>query len=330
MHLIRETGDTCTVSGNTAAEKFRQDVMECLGSSPRKLSSKYFYDEAGDRLFQRIMAIPEYYLTGCELDIFSNKTQELFKAIVPDKEPFDLIELGAGDGMKSSYLLKYMLGQGVEFTYMPIDISGNILSVLSNKLKADIPEINVFCLEGEYFEMLDRAASFSRRRKVVLFLGSNIGNMELDEAYAFCRELYKKLNRGDILLIGFDLRKNPHIILNAYNDKSGITAEFNLNLLARINRELYADFDLKQFQHYQAYDPESGACRSYLISLQDQEVTIGNEVVSFTENELIRMEVSQKFSKNEIEEMAQKTGFELLAQTTDSKNWFLDSAWRVR
>jgi len=329
MQSNQDTGSACTEYGDMATEKFRQEVFDGLASTPRRLSSKYFYDEKGDRLFQQIMAMPEYYLTKCELDIFSNKTPELFKAIVQDDEPFDLIELGAGDGMKSSYLIKYLQEEGVEFTYMPIDISGSILNVLNEKLRSDIPEVSILSLEGEYFEMLGKAASLSQRRKVVLFLGSNIGNMELNEAFEFSMELNKKLSTGDVILIGFDLRKNPHTILNAYNDKAGITAAFNLNLLTRINRELDADFDVEQFQHFQTYDPESGACRSYLISLLNQNVRIGGETISFVKDELIYMEVSQKFSKCEIKEMAQQTGFDFVGEISDSKGWFLDAAWRV-
>lgn len=329
MQSNQDMGSTCTEYSYMAAEKFRQEVLDGLASTPKRLSSKYFYDEKGDRLFQRIMTMPGYYLTGCELDIFRNKTPELFEVVVPDDEPFDLIELGAGDGVKSSYLIKYLMEQGVEFTYMPIDISGNILNVLVEKLRSDIPEVSILSLEGEYYEMLDKAASLSQKRKVVLFLGSNIGNMELNEAYEFGRELNKKLSSGDIILIGFDLRKNPHTVLNAYNDKEGITAAFNLNLLTRINRELDADFDIEKFQHYQTYDPESGACRSYLISLLNQNVRIGGETISFVKDELIYMEVSQKFSKCEIREMAEQTGFEFVGEISDSKGWFLDAVWRV-
>jgi len=310
-------------------DKFRSDVINGLKSNPKKLSSKYFYDKIGDRLFQEIMAMPEYYLTKCELDIFKNKTENLTRLIASENEPFDLIELGAGDAMKSTYLLKYLVEKGKDFTYMPIDISGNILSVLNEKLSSEIPDLEIVSLEGDYFEMLDKAASMSSRRKVVLFLGSNIGNMNQDEAESFCIKLNKNLNSGDVALIGFDLKKNPHIILNAYNDQTGITAAFNLNLLTRINHELNADFAVENFQHYQTYDPVSGACRSYLVSLKDQNITIENKVISFKENELIDMEVSQKFSESEISKLAEKSGFKVLGEIKDSKNWFVDSVWKV-
>jgi len=323
--------DTDSYKENNQANitKFQSDVLEGLQKKQKKLSSKYFYDKTGDRLFQEIMAMPEYYLTKCELDIFKNKKEDLTAFIAPENEPFDLIELGAGDAMKSTYLLKYLVENNKDFTYMPIDISGNILSVLKEKLSTEIPKLEVISLEGDYFEMLDKAASMSSRKKVVLFLGSNIGNMNSDEAENFCLQLNKNLHSGDIVLIGFDLKKNPHTILNAYNDETGITAAFNLNLLHRINRELNADFEVENFQHYQTYDPVSGSCRSYLVSLKNQHVTIENEVISFKENELIDMEVSQKFSEKEINELAEKSGFKILGEIKDSKKWYVDSVWKV-
>lgn len=315
---------------NSHADHFRDDVLEGLKGSPKKLSSKYFYDKTGDSLFQQIMAMPEYYLTKCELDIFKNKTADLAQLIIPQDEAFDLIELGAGDALKSTYLLQHLVNNGADFTYMPIDISGNILSVLNDKLSKQLPALHIVSLEGEYFEMLQKAASLSSRKKVILFLGSNIGNMSFEEAQNFCKTLNHNLGSGDIVLIGFDLMKNPQIILDAYNDKAGITAAFNLNLLSRINKELNANFDLEGFKHYQTYDPVTGACKSYLVSLKDQNVIIAGTHISFQENELIDMEISQKFSSEKINELRENSGFAAAGEIKDSKNWFVDVAWRVK
>lgn len=319
----------CPKVENHHVDSFRTDVLEGLKNSPKRLSSKYFYDKTGDQLFQEIMAMPEYYLTRCELDIFKNKTADLARLIIPENEPFDLIELGAGDAMKSTFLLKHLIEKGIQFTYMPIDISGNILSILKEKLSRELPDLEIAALEGEYFEMLQKAASLSGRKKVILFLGSNIGNMNPEEAEQFCHSLNRNLTSGDRVLVGFDLKKNPHTILNAYNDGKGVTAAFNLNLLTRINRELDADFDLKQFQHYQTYDPISGACKSYLVSLQKQTVKIENDSILFEENELIDMEISQKFSEERIEELREKSGFKRIGEIKDSKKWFVDTVWQV-
>lgn len=310
-----------------SADHFLNDVLSGLKSNPKHLSSKYFYDKNGDELFQKIMAMPEYYLTRCELDIFKNKTEEIAKGIKADQEPFDLIELGAGDAMKSTYLLKYLNQQNTDFTYMPIDISGNILSVLEKNLKKQLPLLDIISLEGEYFQMLEKAMRLSSRRKVIMFLGGNIGNMSKKEATEFCVNIHKVLHKEDIVLIGFDLKKNPYTVLNAYSDKSGITAAFNLNLLSRINRELSADFNTDHFEHYESYDPITGACRSFLISLKEQTVTLAGERIFFEENEVIDMEVSQKFSKREIQELAEESGFTIAGEIADSKGWFIDSIW---
>ncbi|MFC6095499.1 L-histidine N(alpha)-methyltransferase [Flavobacterium qiangtangense] len=311
------------------SETFLNDVLDGLGGSPKRLFSKYFYDQAGDRLFQQIMEMPEYYLTDCELDVFKNKTRDIAAGILCQDGPFDLIEMGAGDAMKSSFLLEYLVKNNVDHTYIPIDISGNILSVLTDKLKDALPQLKVVPLEGEYFEMLDRAVSLSGSRKVVLFLGGNIGNMEMEEAFHFCAALRKRLDKGDILLVGFDLKKNPHAVLKAYSDPAGITAAFNLNLLSRINRELDAGFDIAGFEHYQTYDPVSGACRSYLVSLCEQTVTICGKIINFEQSELIDMEISQKFSQQDIGRMAADSGFRILGEINDSKNWFTDSIWQA-
>jgi dimethylhistidine N-methyltransferase len=314
-------------ASKTKTETFYDDVIEGLRSTPKRLSSKYFYDAAGDKIFQELMDCPEYYPTNCELDIFSKKTAALASSITVDGEAFDLIELGAGDATKSTYLLKYLLDKKVDFTYLPIDISSNVVNYLTVKLPLTLPGLQMTGLNGEYFEMLKKAASLSNRRKVVLFMGSNIGNMPVNEATAFCKELRNHLNPGDRVLIGFDLKKNPKTILAAYNDKQGITKRFNLNLLERINRELGGDFDSSQFDHYAMYDPESGACKSYLISLKDQLVTIGKSTVRFVKDEYIYMEISQKFTVMQTDQMAANTGFKPADLLFDSKKWFVDTIW---
>jgi L-histidine N-alpha-methyltransferase len=318
---------------HTVVNHFYEDVINGLTTTPKRLDSKYFYDAIGDQLFQDLMNCPEYYPTDCELEIFSKQTSALAKSIIGDSnDEFDLIELGAGDAMKSSYLLSYLLKQGVNFTYLPIDISAHVIEHLDTELSKNLPGLKFQGLNGEYFDMLRKAATLSNKRKVVLFLGSNIGNMPVAEAEAFCLELRKNLSPGDLVLIGFDLKKNPQIILDAYNDKGGITKKFNLNLLQRINRELGADFNLAQFDHYPTYDPETGSCKSYLISLTDQMVHIAdyNQSIHFQKDEYIFMEISQKFTVQQTKDMAAKTGFDTLNHLFDSKSWFTDAIWKVQ
>lgn len=309
-------------------QQFYRDVLAGLQSKPKRLDSKYFYDAQGDKLFQDLMNCEEYYPTNCEMEIFTQKTPELANALVAGGDAFDLIELGAGDATKSSHLLKYLIDQQADFTYLPIDISGNVISYLNITLPVTLPGIKITGLQGEYFDMLKKAAAISDKRKAVMFLGSNIGNMPVKDAEGFCKVLREHLSPGDMVLIGADLKKNPKTVLAAYNDEGGITKRFNLNLLDRINRELNADFDISQFDHYAMYDPESGACRSYLISLQDQQVKInGTENIAFAKDEYIYMEISQKFTLAQISNMATATGFKPLQQLLDSKGWFVDAVW---
>jgi L-histidine N-alpha-methyltransferase len=313
---------------NLKTNQFYEDVIAGLRSTPKRLNSKYFYDANGDKIFQELMNCVEYYPTKCELEIFSKKTAEICKAMIADGDPFELIELGAGDAMKSTCLLQYLLEQKADFNYIPIDISENVISYLNISLPLTLPGVKINGLNGEYFDMLEQAASASDKRKVVLFLGSNIGNMPVDKAADFCRVLRSHLSKGDMVLIGMDLKKNPKTVLAAYNDKGGITKRFNLNLLERINRELNADFDLKKFDHYPTYDPETGACKSYLVSIEDQEITInGKEKVQFLKDEYIYMEISQKFTVLQTEQMAEKARFKPVDCFFDSKKWFLDAVW---
>ena len=308
--------------------KFLEDVLSGLQSQPKQLQSKYFYDETGDILFQKIMQCEEYYLTNCEMEIFKEQTTELAETLQNGFTTFDLIELGAGDATKSSYLIRQLIQNKASFTYYPIDISSHVIEDLEQHLPQKIEGLNVVGLNGEYFEMLTKAYEVSANRKVVLFMGANIGNMAPGEALEFCKALRAHLAPDDLLLMGFDLKKHPHTIRAAYNDKAGFTRAFNLNLLKRINRELSADFVPENFEHYPSYDPSTGACKSYLVSLADQEVQIGNEKLRFEKDEFIAMEISQKYTVQEVESMALSSGFEIERNFFDQKRWFMDSVWK--
>ena len=307
---------------------FRKDVLDGLRAENKHLSSKYFYDETGDKLFQQIMACPEYYPTRCEMEIMQHQSGRMAQFFTEYSASFDLVELGPGDASKSWFLLRELQKEKAAFTYYPIDISSQVIGWLEDKLPVTLPGIHVQGLNGEYMEKMHQVNTFSPNRKIVLFMGANIGNMNVTQATQFCRQLHDHLQPGDLLLIGFDLRKHPRTILDAYNDRQGITRAFNLNLLRRINDELTADFDLDQFEHYPVYDPGSGACKSYLISRIAQEVHIGDKTIFFRESEPIYMEISQKYSLEETELMAVQAGFEPIHTFFDSKKWFADVLWQ--
>jgi L-histidine N-alpha-methyltransferase len=318
------------VSGlqNNNMDQFLKEVLQDLSQPQKTLNSKYFYDSKGDKLFQEIMNCPEYYPTNCEKEIFRERFKELAVALKNGFNTFDLVEMGAGDATKSSYLLKELVATQADFTYMPIDISSTMIAHLEKSLPEKIKGIKVQGLNGEYFDMLEKSNRISSRKKVVLMLGGNIGNETPENAIEFCRKIRASLQEGDLVLIGFDLKKNPHTILAAYNDAAGFTRDFNLNLLHRINEELGGDFNTAQFEHYPTYDPITGACKSYLVSKTDQKVNIAGHTFKFDESEVIYMEISQKYSIEEIESMAKVSGFKTVTHFFDHKKWFVDTVWQ--
>jgi len=320
---------TTNPNPETALSAFAKDVLDGLSQSPKRLSSRYFYDAKGDELFQQIMHMPEYYLTDAELDVFKTCKADILKTI--GLEHFHLIELGAGDGLKTKVLIEHFLDRAVDFAYQPIDISRNVLNQLEQSLHQLWPELEVDIQAGDYFKMLHQITTESDTPNVVLFLGANIGNYPLEAARQFLTDLHSNLNPGDFLLIGIDLKKDPDIILNAYNDPAGITAAFNLNLLTRINRELGANFEISDFRHWETYNPVSGAARSFIVSEKDQHVFVNalNQSFHFDAWEPIQVELSQKYNLKEIDTLASETGFKTIQHFTDQQEYFVDSLWQV-
>ncbi len=311
-------------------DAFAEDVQKGLSSTPKFLSSKYFYDDEGSRLFRKIMELPEYYLTRSEHEIFAAQTKEIFEAFTDKNQAFDLIELGAGDGTKTAVLIEYFLAQNAGFSYSPIDISQEAIDILTGKFAARFPVLQMNAKTGDYFQILETLKNESSRPKILLFLGSNIGNFSYESAVEFFKRLNNVMNAGDLLFIGFDLQKDPKVILQAYDDEQGVTAEFNMNLLRRINRELGADFDLEKFSHYAVYHPTDGAARSFLISRETQTVKIESLDQSFNFNawEAIFMEISQKYNLPMIEKLAGESGFSVRENFYDQNKYFVDSLWK--
>ena len=258
--------------------------------------------------------------------------QEILAQFYKKAAPFKMIELGAGDGLKTKVLLNHFVDAGVDFTYSPIDISSNVLTQLSNDLRANIPKLKVEVVHGDYFEALAKINQKGSSREVVLVLGSNIGNFNNDEALEFLQKLSSSLSVGDGLFIGFDLMKDPDVILKAYNDKKGVTRNFNKNLLTRINNELGANFNLNSFRHVPTYNPITGETKSHLVSTIDQRVFIEGLEKEFHFNawEAIHTEISQKYSYKMIQEFAEKSGFKLIQNFTDSQENYLNSYWEKR
>lgn len=304
---------------------FAEDILEGLSHKKKRLYSKYFYDEIGDKLFQEIMHLDEYYLTRKELEIFETHKESILRSIY-EGEPIRIIELGAGDGLKTRTLLKYFLENNIDFTYSPVDISKNVLDILEASMLNELPSLKIEPYHGDYFHALEDMST-KPEKDVVFFLGSNLGNFEGDSAIQFLDQLRNYLKKGDQIFMGVDLKKDPDHILRAYDDSRGITKAFNLNLLNRINKELDGNFNVENFQHYPYYNPQTGECRSYLISKTDHDVQIAGEKVHFRAWESIFMEVSKKYDEVELMELADQSGFTFQDQFKDKDHWFSNQLW---
>jgi len=318
------------VSTSIERTQFAEDVLRGLTSTPKQLSSRYFYDDEGSRLFIEIMGLPEYYLTRAEMKIFTEQAEAIYVAFANGSDSLDLIELGAGDGTKTAVLIEHFLKRRLDFTYSPTDISQEANDALQARFRDKFPDLRIKPHTGDYFKVLESLRNGSDRRKVLMFLGSNIGNFSQEKALEFFRSIRSVLNANDRLFIGFDMQKDPRVIVRAYDDPLGVTAAFNLNLLRRINRELDADFDLTKFSHYAQYRPLECAARSFLISREKQSVTIKALDRSFDleQWEAIFMEISQKYTHAMIEELASESGFAIETEFCDEENFYIDSLWR--
>jgi len=317
---------------NSDYGSFGQDVIFGLNSTPKTLSSKYFYDGKGDKLFQQIMDLPEYYLTRKEFEILQTRHEEILAPIIALGTGFNLVELGAGDGLKTKILLHYLNSVQADFTYFPIDFSSSVLEELTESLADELPDMKVKPLEDTYRGALKHREWDNGKPTLILFLGSNLGNFSEDEALDVLDHLRVGTSKSDMVLIGFDLKKNPQTILNAYNDSGGVTKAFNFNLLSRINQQFDADFDVEKFVHWPTYDPVSGECRSYLVSTEDQKINLKElgQVIYFEAFESIFMEVSKKYSISEIQKLADRSGFEVMENFLDSEHYFADVLWRKK
>lgn len=314
---------------STSTETLAEDAVRGLSSKPRYLLSKYFYDDEGSAIFRDIMNMPEYYLTDCEVEIFNEQSSRIAQRLAGNKHSFDLIELGSGDGSKTRILISAINKMNLDFRYIPVDISKEANRALKESLKAEFPELKVKPVTADFLNLSHSFNGLDSPGRVFLFLGSNIGNFSNNEMDSLFNTITGPSSVNDKVLIGFDLKKDPAIILDAYDDKSGHTKRFNLNHLKRLNRELDADFDLDAFEHYTSYNPQSGVVSSYLVSLKDQVVrfgSTGNEF-NFKKWEAIFMERSRKFDTDTIVDLAEKYGFRVLENFTDNKKWFTDSLW---
>lgn len=308
-------------------EVFAGDVQRGLSSTTKYLLAKYFYDKTGSDLFEEITRQPEYYPTRTEAAILKSHATDIRDAL--DGE-ISLVELGSGSSLKTTILLESILEQQARLHYLPIDISPKMLEQTAEHLDSDFGGLAVIPIPSEYGPGLGRANRIISEedhlpdRKLILFLGSSIGNLEPGNARSFLRMIRDKMMNGDGLLVGFDLQKDHRVLHAAYNDRAGVTAQFNLNVLARINRELDGGFPLESFSHRAFYNETEGRIEMHLVSNIDQEVPIRElgESFRFTAGESIHTENSYKHTLDQIKIYAQDSGLVLTRVFMDDRKWF--------
>lgn len=306
-----------TLEPHAASATFADDVRTGLGAKPKSLPPKYFYDELGSKLFEAICLLPEYYPTRAEREILDRYADDI-AASVPG--PVELIELGSGNAQKTRLLIRALLDRQPELHFLPIDISDAALESSSQELLDSFPALHITGYASDYLGALDRLKTNRTTPRLVLFLGSNIGNLDAHEARELLRRLRATLATGDALLLGADLKKDRSVLEDAYDDPTGVTAAFNLNVLARINRELDANFDVRRFAHRAHYDEEAGCVRIHIVSLCQQTAYIRaiDTTVVFDEGETIHTENSHKYALEDLSRLANDMGF-IRAET-----WFDD------
>ncbi len=311
------------ISANLGARlaAFAHDVNEGLSACPKRLSCCYFYDAEGSRLFEEICALPEYYLTRAEREILQAHAAELAARYPTGVR---LIELGSGSADKTRLVIEAFLSCQPRLLYVPIDICRAVLEDSSRQLLADYPALDILAIEAEYHDALRHLAAEEGLPRLILWLGSNVGNLDRDQAAGFLRQVRQTMRAQDRLLVGIDLRKPREVLEPAYDDAQGVTAEFNLNLLTRINRELSGHFDLRAFRHRAIYNEEAGRVEIFLVSQRDQRVRIDRlaREVSLVAGETIHTENSYKYSPAEIETLATRAGFRIECQWLDNPRRF--------
>jgi len=302
-------------------ERVASAVREGLTARPKQLPPWLFYDAAGSRLFDRITELPEYYLTRTERTILTAQSAPIV-ALAAQGERLRIAELGAGSADKTRLLLAAAVRQQGTVLYEPIDVSATALEAARERIQREIPEVTVTPQVMDYTHRLHLEPAGERR--LVLYIGSSIGNFEPQEALALLRRLRASLSPGDSLLLGVDLVKDEQTLLAAYNDAAGVTAAFNRNLLCRLNRELAGDFDPAAFRHRAVWNASEARIEMHLVSRQAQRVFLATlELeVDFAPGETIHTENSYKYPAGQVESLLSEAGFAPAATWTDPQGWF--------
>jgi L-histidine Nalpha-methyltransferase len=303
-----------------------EEVLEGLSATPKHLPPKLFYDAQGSRLFEQITELPEYYLTRTERGIFQEYAAEIVEQAGSN---LTLIELGAGSASKTRILVETLARRQLRVRFYPVDVSASALKHAVASLNGHIKNLRVHPIVADYSRQVPLLKAPGRR--LALFIGSTIGNFEPDEAVRFLASIRASLRSGDALLLGFDMAKSPKVLHAAYNDTKGVTAKFNKNVLARINRELGGEFDLQAFQHVAFWNPQMSRIEMHLESRIAQKVWIRDlgMAFDFSAGERIHTENSYKFTPSSIADMLRLSGFKREKTWSDSQRWFSTVMGRV-
>jgi L-histidine Nalpha-methyltransferase len=304
-----------------------EEVLRGLSMRPRRLPPKLFYDAEGSRLFDLITETPEYYPTRTERAILAESAGAM---VLQAGKNLTLVELGAGSASKTQVLIQALLRRQLRAGFYPVDVSSSALQGALATLNGHFPRLRVTPVVADYTHHLPDLNSIAGR-KLVLFLGSTIGNFEPEEAEAFLRNVRRSLQPGDALLIGFDLIKDADVLNAAYNDAQGITARFNKNMLVRINRELGGSFDVDAFEHVALWNRRKSRIEMHLESVYEQTVWVQDlgRGFHFERGERIHTENSYKFSLRSIRQLLRRSGFKLEKSWTDPNGWFCEALGRV-
>src|SRR5580692_5729965 len=294
---------------------FARDVIEDLSQHPKRLSPKYFYDAAGSELFEQITVLPEYYPTRTELTILRDRSRAI-SAIIPKRAA--LVEFGAGATTK----VRLLLNECAFGAYVPVDISGDFLKAQADALRQDFPALSVHPLAADFTTPFALPAAIAGMPKVGFFPGSTLGNFEPHEACAFLRSARQILGEGAQMILGVDLEKDERVLYDAYNDAAGVTAQFNMNVLVRMNRELGGNFDLSAFTHRAIYNRERHRIEMHLISKKQQAVRMLGTSFSFRPGESIHTESSYKYSIDRFAALARGSGWQVRESWTDTNRMF--------
>ena len=293
------------------------DVLQGLAATPKRLPSKYFYDATGSRLFEAITRTPEYYPTRVELALLEARGGEIARAVGPRAH---VVEYGSGSGRKTRLLLD-ALDDPVAYT--PIEISRTALLASLERLATEFADVELLPVCADFTQPVPLPRPEREPARVLVFFpGSTLGNFDDRESLALLRSMRQTMGRDGMALVGIDLDKDPALIEAAYNDDAGITAQFTLNLLARLNRELEADFDLAAFAHHARYDPARQRIETFLVSQRPQRVAIGDRVFDFAEGEAMQVEYSHKYDDAAFAALAADAGLRVAEAWNDPRDWF--------